>query len=586
MLLNMTANDLELLRQFARDQSQDAFTVLVNRHVNLVYSAALRQIRSPQLAEEIAQSVFADLARDAGKISGTDVPPVNSLTPWLYAVTRRTAIDVIRKESRRQLREQIAVKMNNMNATANDWTQIEPLLDDAMAALDETDRAAILLRYFENKNLREVGESLKISDDAAQKRVSRAVEKLREFFSKQKITVGASGLAVLISANAVQAAPAGLATTISATAILAGTAVHTSTIIAATKTIAMTTFQKTLIAAALTAAIGTGIFEAHQNSQLREQNELLTQQIASPQTNHESFSNRIADSGEAKRLSNDQLNELLKLRGEISVLQSEANDPMEKTAKTAVAKAKFLKQYLEQHSDRKIPELQFLTEKDWADAAWNADLNTDDGIRVALSNLRGEAENIFLNQMMQTAIKKYLAANNNILPANLAELKTYFEVPVTDEMLQRYTLLQTGTPNESADLVKLTSYADDDYDSNHEITLYGASGGGFNRNEDAINDAAREFARANNYQAPTDPGQIAPYLHKTIDPATIQKYLNQFVMDPPSSDVAIMAPVLSAYSNAHNGEHPDKASDLIPYITTPEQKAAFQRLEPNNHDSK
>jgi len=192
-------SDLELLGQFARKQSQDAFTALVNRHVNLVYSAALRQVRSPQLAEEIAQSVFADLAR-----SGTGILPVNetnSLAPWLYAVTRRTAIDVIRKESRRQLREQIAVEMNNMNATANEWTQIEPLLDDAMAALDETDRSAILLRYFENKSLREVGEALGTSDDAAQKRVSRAVERLRDFFSKQKITIGASGLAVLISAT-------------------------------------------------------------------------------------------------------------------------------------------------------------------------------------------------------------------------------------------------------------------------------------------------------------------------------------------------------------------------------------------------
>jgi RNA polymerase sigma factor (sigma-70 family) len=569
-------SDLDLLWQFARENSQDAFTEIVRRHLNLVYSAALRQVRSPQLAEEISQSVFADLARNAGKLNSETI-----LTAWLYAVTRRTAIDVIRKESRRQLREQIAVEMNDMNATANDWTQIEPLLDDAMAALDETDRAAILLRYFENKNLREVGASLKISDDTAQKRVSRAVERLREFFSKRKITVGASGLVVLISANAVQSAPIGLAATISAAAVLTGTAVHISTVIAATKTIAMTTLQKSIIGAAFAVAVGAGIFEAHQASQLRAQNELLAQQIAQLQTDNESLSNRIADIGEAKKLADDQFNELLKLRGEIGVLQNEANDPLEKAAKAAVAKAKFLKQYLEQHPDRKIPELQFLSEKDWADAAWSADLNTDDGIRVALSNLRGEAENIFLNQMMQTAIKKYLAINNNILPANLSELKSYFDVPVTDEMLQRYTLLQSGTPNDSADLVKLTSFADDDYDSTHVITLYGASGGGFNRNEDAINDAAREFARANNYQAPTDPTQIAPYLHKTIDPATIQKYLNQFVVDPPSSDMAILAPVLSAYSNAHNGAHPGKVSDLIPYITTPEQKAVLQRLEPN-----
>src|ERR1035437_5979588 len=206
MLLTMTANDLDLLRQFIRDQSQDAFTTLVKRHVNLVYSAALRQVRSPQLAEEVAQSVFADLARDAGKLK-----PGTILTAWLYQVARRTAIDAVRKESRCQLREQIAVEMNDMNATSAEWTHIEPLLDDAMDALDETDRSAILLRYFENKTLREVGEALGTSDDAAQKRVSRAVEQLREFFSKRKVTIGASGLAVLISPNAVQSAPAGLA---------------------------------------------------------------------------------------------------------------------------------------------------------------------------------------------------------------------------------------------------------------------------------------------------------------------------------------------------------------------------------------
>ncbi len=174
-------SDSDLLRQFARDHAQDAFTELVKRHVNLVYSAALRQVRSPQLAEEIAQSVFADLAHAALKLK-----PDTILTAWLYAVTRRTAIDVIRKESRRRLREQIAAEMNAMNATEANWTHIEPLLDEAVSALDETDRAAVLLRYFENKSLREVGQQLGMSDDAAQKRVSRAVEKLREFFCETK----------------------------------------------------------------------------------------------------------------------------------------------------------------------------------------------------------------------------------------------------------------------------------------------------------------------------------------------------------------------------------------------------------------
>src|SRR5262249_45285024 len=151
ILVIMSDTDLQLLARYVRNRAEDAFTELVRRHVDLVYSAALRQVRSPQLAEEVAQSAFADLARNAGKLK-----PDTILPAWLYQVTRRTAIDVVRKEARRQLREQIVVEMNNMNATSSDWSQIEPLLDDAMATLDDTDRTAVLLRYFENKSLREV----------------------------------------------------------------------------------------------------------------------------------------------------------------------------------------------------------------------------------------------------------------------------------------------------------------------------------------------------------------------------------------------------------------------------------------------
>ncbi len=225
-----------------------------------------------------------------------------------------------------------------MNATANDWTQIAPLLDDAMAALDETDRSAVLLRYFENKSLREVGEALGASEDAAQKRVSRAVEKLREFFSQEKITVGAGGLAVLISANAVQSAPVGLAAAISAAA-LAGTAVTTSTAIATTKIIAMTTLQKTIIGAALTAAIGTGIFEAHQAAQLREQNQTLQQQQAAQEQTRQQLQqerdeavNRLAAMNTGNAGSSNGNNELLKLRGEVGVLRNQVAEAGKRAA--------------------------------------------------------------------------------------------------------------------------------------------------------------------------------------------------------------------------------------------------------------
>lgn len=259
----MTKCDQVLLVEFSRDQSQDAFTALVQRHLGLVYCAALRQVRSSQLAEEVAQSVFVDLARNAGRLK-----PDTNLTAWLYEVTRRTAINVVRAEARRQLREQIALEMNAMNATADDWTQIEPLLEEAMHALDEADRTAILLRFFENKSLREVGETLGTTDDTARKRVNRAVERLREFLSKGGVTVGASGLVLALSASAVQAAPVGLAATIS-TAALAGTTMTATAGAATLNAIAMTTLQKALLTTTLIALVVAAPFVIQHRAKLR-----------------------------------------------------------------------------------------------------------------------------------------------------------------------------------------------------------------------------------------------------------------------------------------------------------------------------
>lgn len=318
----MSDTDLELLARYTRQHAEDAFAEIVRRHLDLVHSAALRQVRSPQLAEEVAQSVFIDLARDAHRLA-----PGTVLTAWLYQVTRRTAIDVLRREARRQLREQIAFEMNTMNATAADWAHIESLLDEAMHALDETDRTAVLLRYFENKSLREVGVSLGTSDDTAQKRVSRSIERLREFFAKRGVTMGASGLVVVISANAVQAAPVGLAGMISTAATIAGTTLTTTATATVTKAIVMTATQKVLIAAALAAAVGTGIYEARQAADLRNQVSALQQQTALTEqltSDRDDAMRQLA----ALRAENERLQrntaELLKLRGEVTGLRREA----------------------------------------------------------------------------------------------------------------------------------------------------------------------------------------------------------------------------------------------------------------------
>ena len=354
----MSDTDLQLLARYTSQRAEDAFAEIVRRHLDLVFSAALRQVRSPQLAEEVAQSVFTDLARNAHRLAPCDRPatgkdgaganyhtgraPDTILTAWLYQVTRRTAIDVVRRESRRQLREQIATEMNAMNERAHfakcalepDWTEIEPLLDEAMQALDDTDRAAVLLRYFENKSLREVGQALGTSDDAAHKRVSRAVERLREFFAKRGVTVGASGLAVVLSANAVQAAPAGLAATISAAAAIAGTAISTSTAVTFTKTIAMTTIQKTIIIAVVAGAVVVGFYQARQASNLRsqvqtlkrqqEQQAALSNQVQALQQERDRATNALASISDENAALKKHPTEVLKLRGEVGRLRRES----------------------------------------------------------------------------------------------------------------------------------------------------------------------------------------------------------------------------------------------------------------------
>ena len=319
-------SDLQLLRDFAQNGADAAFREIVERHADLVYSAALRQVASSAAASDIAQSVFTDLARKAGALTSNDSTALPaSLAGWLHRATRYAALNHLRDARRRLTNERQAMEQLLTNSESGaDWEQIRPALDEALDSLGDEDREALLLRYFKNQDFRAVGLALGVSDDAAQKRVSRAVERLREFFSKCNVTIGASGLAVLISANAVQSAPAGLAAAISAAALLTGTAPTTSTAIAITKTIAMTTLQKALVTVTVAALAGAGIFEAHQAAQLRQQNQTLQQQEAAQiqQLQHERdrATNHLADllAEQSQLKSNPNSTEILRLRGEIA----------------------------------------------------------------------------------------------------------------------------------------------------------------------------------------------------------------------------------------------------------------------------
>jgi RNA polymerase sigma factor (sigma-70 family) len=268
-------DDDALLREYVEHASEEAFAMLVTRHIDKVYSVALRRTRNPHLAEEITQTVFEILAQKAQRLRKGVV-----LSGWLYQTARLTAVTLIRSEIRRTHREQEAHMRTLSNDTESSvWPQIEPLLDTAMAGLNEIDRHAVVLRFFDGKSLKEVGVALGGSEDAAKMRVNRAVEKLRLFFTRRGIVLPADALTAAISANAVQPAPVGLAAAISIAAAFAGRTIATTATATAIKTIAMTTLQKTLVTATIVGAVGTGVYEARRAAHLKHEVQALQQQL-------------------------------------------------------------------------------------------------------------------------------------------------------------------------------------------------------------------------------------------------------------------------------------------------------------------
>ncbi len=272
--------DHDLLREYAERRSERAFTELVAQHLDLVYSAALRVVGEAHLAQDVAQSVFIHLARKARTL-----PKEIVLSAWLHRHTHYAACNALRAERRQREHATAAMELNTLQPD-NDglWRQVAPLLEEAMGQLGRKDHEAVVLRFFENKSLRDVGQALGLSDDAAQKRVSRALEKLRAHFARRGIKLSSALLVSIIGGHAVQAAPVGLASSVVAASVAATSGVAAAGLtLKLVEILAMTKLKTTAVTAIALAAVSIPIVLQYQaNSRLRQENLALRQQRPSP----------------------------------------------------------------------------------------------------------------------------------------------------------------------------------------------------------------------------------------------------------------------------------------------------------------
>ena len=315
-----------LLAEYAQNGSEAAFHELVRRYVNLVYSAALRLVEGDaHLAQDVTQTVFADLARMARAFSRGVM-----LGGWLHRHTCFVASKALRTERRRKARERIAVEMNSTEDDAR-FESLAPHLDEAINQLRSEDRQAILLRFFEQQDFRAVGASLGSNEEAARKRVHRALGKLQALLRRRGITLSASALGTALGTQAVAAAPAGVAASAAAAALAA------SNVGAASTLTLFAIMNKTQIGIAAAAALAIAIpftLQTREKTRLRAENEALrqqAQQVAHLAEENQKLSNRLAQappvSAPTPPPSSEQTLELMRLRGEVGRLRQATNAP-------------------------------------------------------------------------------------------------------------------------------------------------------------------------------------------------------------------------------------------------------------------
>jgi len=549
-------NDHELLERYAKSRCEASFTELVKRYVDLVYSAALRQVAGDaHLAHDVTQNVFIDLARKAGSLSERTV-----LAGWLYTSAHYAAAKVVRTQQRWRAREQEANSMREIleqSGSEPGWEELRPVIDEAMHELNPDDRDAVLLRFFEKRQLGEIGAKLGVSEEAARKRVDRALEKLRGLLARRGVTSTSAALVVILGTHTITAAPIGMVASIAGTAVTSA-AVGTGGTLTILKLMAMSKLKVGLVGAVVVAGVATPLVIQNQsqsrlreeNLVLRKQNTQLAEQMTPLSAENARLSNLIAQATENQPAQQSQSNELLRLRGEVARLRQESgggsrskasgedgpDDPaIQATIELLAKRVTQLRQKLDQAPNRRIPEMKFLSDKDWLAVAGDLEkLESEDEYSAAISELQGRSKSVF-GSMMKKALRRYAEANGDMLPTDITQLQPYFDQPMDAAALQRYEMAEAGKLADSGRdkiLIKeIDPGGNDDYYSHFEFSLNGTTSHSGSRIGDALEQAAVAYANANSGLLPKTPEQLASYLQQEVDPARMQKFLGEI---PPS----------------------------------------------------
>ncbi|ATC64562.1 hypothetical protein CMV30_11690 [Nibricoccus aquaticus] len=431
--------DADLLRDYSATGSHPAFAQLVTRHLDFVYASALRQTRSPVLADDIAQSVFLHLAQHAPRLR-----PDTHLKSWLCVITRHKAIDAIRTEARRRQREHTATTLAAMNtpdasssSPDSHSREISPAIDDALTSLPEPDRRAILLRFFEEKSLREIGAHFGISDDTAQKRLTRSLEKLRAHLARRGLTTTAALLAAQLPLHATTAAPATLSAALTSPAFLAAASSAVPLGSTFIQTLLMTVSKKSVLAAALVLTAALAVFEAAALAHLNQRttaSELSTSHLRNEIT---ALQNQLASRTQPSASSVAPPH-----------APSASTDSLDTSLEALLDRAALLQRLLDSLPEERIPELRLLTDTDWLAVAAEQSLKTPSDADWALSQIRNKARHRF-DPLLRSALQKFIQASGDVLPETPLALRPYFDAPIDDTILARYEMAFTGTATDA-----------------------------------------------------------------------------------------------------------------------------------------